>query len=74
MVRMLELPPEKLGVTHWSSRLLGREPGRAAWVSTPGQISVVGLVSDTNGVFIATSDSGGGDADLGFHLAAHCRP
>jgi hypothetical protein len=41
--------------------------------SSPGQISVVGLVSNANGVFIATSNSAGADADLGFHLAVHCR-
>jgi hypothetical protein len=42
--------------------------------SPPGQISVVGLVSNANGVFIAVSNSAGADADLGFHLAVHCRP
>jgi hypothetical protein len=41
--------------------------------SSPGQISVVGLVSSANGVFIAVSNSAGADADLGFHLAVHCR-
>jgi hypothetical protein len=42
--------------------------------SLPGQISVVGLFSNANGVFIAVSNSAGADADLGFHLAVHCRP
>jgi len=36
--------------------------------SPPGQINVVGRVSNVNGVFIETTDSAGKFVDLGFHL------
>lgn len=40
----------------------------ASGASAPGQITVVGRVSDVNGVFIETADSTGKLTDLGFHL------
>ena len=38
----LEPPPEHLGVTHWSSRLLGRGAGRGATPPWPGRGGVTG--------------------------------
>jgi len=39
----------------------------------PGEISVVGLNGNPNGVFVATYTSTGANADRPFHLAVHCR-
>ncbi len=36
VIRTLETPPERLGVTHWSSRLLGAEPGSTVVVGRSG--------------------------------------
>jgi hypothetical protein len=41
--------------------------------SPPGEITVVGRFNNANGVFLTTSNSAGTLADLGFHLAVHCR-
>jgi hypothetical protein len=41
-------------------------------VEDPGQISVVGRASATNGVFVETTDSAGVSANRGFHLVVNC--
>jgi hypothetical protein len=42
--------------------------------SPSGEIAVVGLFNNVNGVFVQTFTSAGVPADRGFHLAIHCRP
>jgi hypothetical protein len=42
--------------------------------SPAGEIAVVGRFNNVNGVFVQTFTSAGVPADLGFHLAVHCRP
>jgi len=44
----------------------------AIGVSQPGEITVVGRVSDTRGVYITTHDSQGVFSDRGFHLVVVC--
>jgi hypothetical protein len=45
----------------------------SAGASAPGEITVVGRAGNDRGVFVTTHSSGGAFADLGFHLAVHCK-
>jgi len=46
----------------------------AVGASSPGEITVVGRFDNERGVFVTTHNSAGAAADLGFHIAVHCRP
>jgi hypothetical protein len=46
----------------------------AVGASSPGEITVVGRFNNDRGVFVTTHNSAGAAADLGFHIAVHCKP
>ncbi|MFL6159984.1 MAG: hypothetical protein ACJ72D_28175 [Marmoricola sp.] len=70
------------GTGSYSVRFAGRDIHKCAWNATPttpsgiipshGQVTTADLLGQPDGVFVATSDSGGTSADLGFHLIVVC--
>jgi len=46
----------------------------AGTVGDPGQVTVVGRVTNVNGVFVQIVDRSGNPVDSSFHLAANCGP